>query len=112
MVAFAQDVVDFFQPANVPSGESLLVRDKEVPMSRAQPAREDALQKNIGVESGFGGEDRPDRRDAPAVGDGHMVPGPGEAAVDQVDIAIQADAIGACNDIDVGHDRVIGLTQE
>lgn len=73
MTAFAEDVVDVFEIFEVTLGKPFLVGDEEVAAGSAKPAGENALEEDVGIETGFAAEKAPQWRDAAAMAYGDLM---------------------------------------
>lgn len=99
MFALANDVIDFVEPGDMPLGEAFLIGNEEIEPGRSEPAREDALEKDIGVESLLSSEPIRIERNASTVADCYFVSCGSGDGVDEIDIAIQANTIGPGDEI-------------
>ena len=102
MFAFTENVIDVVEPLDVSLGKSLLIRDEEIESGRAKPAGKDPLEENVGVELLFLPKPIGVKRNAPAVADGDFISSLFRDGVDEIDILIQPDTIGAGDDVEMG----------
>ena len=100
MTALAEDVVDVFEIFEVTLGKPFLVGDEEVAAGSTKPARENALEENIGIEPGFATEKAPQWRDAAAMAYGDLMSRSAQGLMDEIHVTVQAYTVGACDDVD------------
>lgn len=101
MFGFAEDVVHLGEASEVAVGKAFLVWDEDVGAGSADPAGEDALHEEVGIEALFLREESEEGGGSAAVADGDLVPGCLGDFADEVDIAVEADAVGAGDDVEV-----------
>lgn len=106
MLRLAEDGVDFAQMLQMAAGKALLIRNEEIFMGKGHPTREDTLQKNIGIKARLSREESRPGGNAAAMADRHLEPGALERAVDEIDVLIEPDTVGAGDYVDMRHGGV------
>ena len=99
MFALANYVIDFFEFMDVTLWEAFLIWDEEIGFCGIQPPGEDALEKDVGVESLLLSKPICVKRNAATMTHGDLVSGCSCDSVDEIDVAIQTNTIGPGDDI-------------
>lgn len=101
--AFAKDVIDLLEARDVTLRKTFLVWDEDVERSGFQPAHEDPFEENVRIEFLFRAKPLGEDGDASAVAHGDLVTGGGGDGMNEVNVTVQPNAIGARNDVKMGH---------
>jgi len=103
VLTFTKDVIDLLESGEVAMGEALLVWNEDIGFGRGEPAGEDTLEKEIGVEGFFATKPICQNRNPAAVAHGDFVSGSGCGLMDEIDITVQSHAVAPGDDVKMSH---------
>ena len=102
MPTLAKDVVYLFEQGDVTLRKAFLIGNENVGVSGIDPAGEDPFEEDVGIEALFSAYPTCVKGDASAMAHGNLIARCGGGFVEEVDVAIQSDTIGAGDNIEMG----------
>ena len=101
MLGLAEDMLNPVQQAQMPFWKTLLIGDENVRFGEGAPRREYPFHENIHIVFGLLRQQPLPPGNSPRMTLQHLMTIPFQHLLAEVHILIQADAIGACNQVDL-----------